>query len=188
MSFNTILSLADASKKVLVIGGDIRNPQLHRYFKNDKNQKGLSEYLYDDELTYKDVVSKTVINNHDIDYVASGRIPPNPSELLMNGRLEQLLDEAESYYDYIVIDTAPTMLVTDTLLLTETSDITMYVVRAGYTEKELLGFTNGLIADGKIKNLAIVLNDVDQGKVGYGYGYGYGGNQKKTFFQKIFKS
>ena len=178
ISFNTVLALADTKKKILVVGADIRNPQLHRYLQNNKNQKGLSEYLYDDGLTFSDVVNKIEFNNNEIDYVTSGRIPPNPSELLMNGRLDVLLDEVDDYYDYIIVDTAPTMLVTDTQIICESADVTIYVVRSGYTEKELLNYSKGLKKDGKIKNMAVVLNDVKEDKIGYGYSYGYGAKQK----------
>jgi len=186
VSFNTVLALADSKKKVLVIGADIRNPQLHRYLKNNKNLRGLSEFLYDDSLTFNDVVNTINFNNHDIDYITSGRIPPNPSELLMNGRLKGLLDEVDDLYDYVIVDTAPTMLVTDTLIICESADITMFVVRAGYTEKQLLNYSKSLHEDGKVKNMTIVLNDVKEGKIGYGYSYGYGG-EKKSFFEKILR-
>ena len=186
ISFNTVLALADTKKKILVVGADIRNPQLHRYLKNNRNQKGLSEFLYDDSLTYKDVITTIKFNDHSIDYVTSGRIPPNPSELLMNGRLEELLVEVDEHYDYVIVDTAPTMLVTDTQIICESADITMYVARAGYTEKQVLSFAKELNKDGKIKNMALVLNDVKEDKIGYGYSYGYG-TDKKSFFDKIFK-
>ena len=186
ISFNTVLALADTKKKILVVGADIRNPQLHRYLKNNKNQKGLSEFLYDDSLTYKDVITTIKFNDHNIDYVTSGRIPPNPSELLMNGRLEELLDNVGGLYDYIVVDTAPTMLVTDTQIICESADITLYVARAGYTEKQVLNFAKELKDSGKISNMALVLNDVKEDKIGYGYSYGYG-TDKKSFFDKIFK-
>ncbi len=178
ISFNTVLALADTKKKILVVGADIRNPQLHRYLQNNKNQKGLSEFLYDDSLTFPEVVNTIKFNNNEIDYVTSGRIPPNPSELLMNGRLEVLLDEVDDYYDYIIVDTAPTMLVTDTQIICESADVTIYVVRSGYTEKELLNYSKGLKKDGKIKNMAVVLNDVKEDKIGYGYSYGYGAKEK----------
>jgi len=186
VSFNTVLALADSKKKILVIGADIRNPQLHRYLKNNKNSRGLSEFLYDEELKFEDVVNTIEFNNHNIDYVTSGRIPPNPSELLMNGRLDELLNEVDNYYDYVIVDTAPTMLVTDTLIVCESADITMFVVRAGYTEKQLLSYSKGLRKDGKLKNMAIVLNDVKEGKIGYGYSYGYGVN-KKSFWDKLLR-
>lgn len=186
ISFNTVLALADTKKKILVIGADIRNPQLHRYLKNNKNQQGLSEFLYDESLTFSDVVNTIDFNNHKIDYVTSGRIPPNPSELLMNGRLEELLKEVDDYYDYVIVDTAPTMLVTDTLIICESADITMYVARAGYTEKQLLNYAKDLNKDGKIKNMALVLNDVKEGRIGYGYGYGYGENSK-SFLDKLLR-
>ena len=178
ISFNTVLALADTKKKILVVGADIRNPQLHRYLQNNKNQKGLSEFLYDDSLTFPEVVNTIKFNNNEIDYVTSGRIPPNPSELLMNGRLDVLLDEVDDYYDYIIVDTAPTMLVTDTQIICESADVTIYVVRSGYTEKELLNYSKGLKKDGKIKNMAVVLNDVKEDKIGYGYSYGYGAKEK----------
>lgn len=187
VSFNTVLALADSSKKILVIGADVRNPQLHRYLKNDKNARGLSDYLYDNTLEFEEIVNTVNFNNHNIDYVTSGRIPPNPSELLMNGRLEELLDYLDDNhdYDYIIVDTAPTMLVTDTLIICESADVTIYVVRADYTDKNLLTYASQLKQEGKINNMAIVLNDVKEGRIGYGYSYGYG-ETKKKWYQTIF--
>ncbi len=184
VSFNTVLALADSKKKVLVIGADIRNPQLHRYLKESKNYTGLSEYLFDDNLEYTDVLNTANFNGHDIDYITSGRIPPNPSELLINGRLEHLLDSVDEHYDYVIVDTAPTMLVTDTLTICGTADVTMFVVRASHTDKRLLEYSKALNDEGKIKNMAIVLNDVKEDKIGYGYGYGYG-SEKKSFMDKL---
>ncbi len=187
VSFNTVLALADSNKKILVIGADIRNPQLHRYLKNDKNQRGLSDYLYDNTLQFEEIVNKVTFNNHNIDYVTSGRIPPNPSELLMNGRLEHLLDYLDENhdYDYIIVDTAPTMLVTDTLIICESADVTIYVVRADYTDRNLLTYAKQLKDDGKVQGMAIVLNDVKEGRIGYGYSYGYG-ETKKKWYQNFF--
>ncbi len=189
VSFNTVLALADSNKKILVIGADVRNPQLHRYLKNDKNTRGLSDYLYDNTLSFEEIVNTINFNNHNIDYVTSGRIPPNPSELLMNGRLDELLDYLDENhdYDYIIVDTAPTMLVTDTLIICEPADVTIYVVRANYTDKNLLNYASQLKQEGKINNMAIVLNDVKEGRTGYGYSYGYG-ETKKKWYQKILKS
>ncbi|MDO4225826.1 MAG: capsular biosynthesis protein, partial [Bergeyella zoohelcum] len=107
-------------------------------------------------------------------------IPPNPTELLTNGRYEQLLEELKLTYDYIIVDTAPLMLVTDTFLLADKADATVYVTRSRYTEKPLIDFANKNINSGKIKNVGFVMNDVAKHNFGYGnkYGYGYGATEK----------
>lgn len=105
----------------------------------------------------------------------SGSIPPNPASLLTNGRFEALIAEAKTLYDYIVVDTAPTILVTDTLLISQMADATLYVVRANHSDKQLIHFAKDLHETGKLKNMAFVLNGVPIGR-GYGYGYNYGYN------------
>jgi len=110
----------------------------------------------------------------------SGPIPPNPAELLMNDRLEFLIEESKVKYDYIIVDTAPAMIVTDTLLISQLADYTLYVTRADYTEKALLDFPKDLKKQSKLNGLAVILNDIDYSKFSYGaqygysYGYGYG--------------
>ncbi len=185
IAFNTGLSLIEASKKVLIIGADIRNPQIHRYLNENRKISGLSEFLYDNEVEIDDILNTTEINENMIDFILSGSIPPNPSELLMNGRFEKLMEELESNYDYIVIDTAPTMLVADTLSICEPADVMMYVIRVGYTDKNLMGYINKLNKEGKINNVALVLNDVKESNIGYGYSYGYGESDKKSFWSKM---
>lgn len=107
-------------------------------------------------------------------------IPPNPTELLSNGRFEILLKGLEVQYDYIILDTAPLMLVTDTLLIADYADVTLYVTRSKYTEKTLVDFANTNISQKKIKNVGFVINDVNKNYFGYGnkYGYGYGTKEK----------
>lgn len=184
-SVNLALTLATPSKKVIIIGADIRNPQLQRYNEARKGFDGLTEYLYDPSLDAKELTHKSVINSH-LDVIYSGAIPPNPTELLTNGRLEFLLEELKPQYDYIILDTAPLMLVTDTFLISELSDAVLYVIRAGYTEKSLIDFANKNVETGKIQNVGFVLNDVEKSNFGYGNKYGYGyGVQQKSFWDEI---
>ncbi|MEN4761977.1 polysaccharide biosynthesis tyrosine autokinase [Chryseobacterium sp. C39-AII1] len=184
-SVNLSLTLATPSKKAVIIGADIRNPQLQRYNTSRKGLIGLTEYLYDENTNISDIVFVSTFNPN-LDVIYSGSIPPNPTELLTNGRFEKLLDELKNKYNYIIVDTAPLMLVTDTFLNAELADATIYVTRSGYTEKSLLEFANKNIDTNKIKNVGFVLNDVPNGYFGYGNKYGYGYNaEEKKWWEKL---
>ncbi|MCL1671855.1 GumC family protein [Elizabethkingia ursingii] len=178
-SVNLSLTLATPNKKVIIIGSDIRNPQLQRYNTARKGLKGLTEYLYTDQTKLDDIVHVSTFNPY-LDVMYSGMIPPNPTELLANGRYEILLEELRLKYDYIIVDTAPLMLVTDTFLIADLADATIYVTRSKYTEKTLIEFANNNIDQKKIKNVGFVLNDVSKNYFGYGnkYGYGYSAKEK----------
>ncbi|ODM54978.1 GumC family protein [Elizabethkingia meningoseptica] len=184
-SVNLSLTLATPGRKTIIIGSDIRNPQLQRYNTSRKGLKGLTEYLYTDQTKLEDIIHVSTFNPH-LDVIYSGMIPPNPTELLTNGRYEKLLEELKIKYDYIIVDTAPLMLVTDTFLISDLADATLYVTRSKYTEKALIEFANSNIDQKKIKNVGFVLNDVNKNYFGYGnkYGYGYGAKEK-TWIDKI---
>ncbi|ATL43835.1 polysaccharide biosynthesis tyrosine autokinase [Elizabethkingia sp. HX WHF] len=184
-SVNISLTLATPTKKIIIIGSDIRNPQLQRYNTARKGLKGLTEYLYTEQTKLQDIIHVSTFNPH-LDVIYSGMIPPNPTELLTNGRYEQLLEELKAKYDYIIVDTAPLMLVTDTFLIADLADATIYVTRSKYTEKTLIEFANNNIDQKKIKNVGFVLNDVNKNYFGYGnkYGYGYGAKEK-SWIDKI---
>ena len=192
LSSNLTMILANTNKKVLLIGADIRNPKLYTFFSNNKNvdklgkasrskEAGLTEYLYDDTLSSKDIIIPLLVHENTIDVVYSGKIPPNPAELLMSDRMKDLIEEASLNYDYVIVDTAPLMVVTDTLLLTEYADHIIYVTRAGVTETKVLEFPVKLKGEGKLNGLSFVVNDVKESNLGYGgkYGYGYGKTTKK---------
>lgn len=174
VSLNLALTLASLDKKVLLIGADLRNPQLHKYLKVKKDQMGLSNYLYDSTTKWENLINKNIFNNDFLNIIFAGSVPPNPAELLSNGRFEELLGILKKQYDYIVVDTAPTLLVTDTLLISQLADLSLYVTRADHTDKKLLTYSKGLREQGKIKNMAYVINNIDVSKAGYGYGYSYG--------------
>lgn len=185
VSMNFALTLATSHHKVLLIGSDIRNPQLQRYDPSKKGVKGLSEYLYDSETSVDEIIYKDQFADH-LDIMYSGTIPPNPVELMSNGRYDELLNLLKDRYDYIILDTAPLLLVTDTLLISHLADAFIYVVRSGYTERSLIEFANKNISSGKIKNVAFVLNDVSKNEFGYGNKYGYGYHEtQKSFFQRL---
>ncbi|WP_262148723.1 GumC family protein [Chryseobacterium foetidum] len=184
ISVNLALTLATPRKKVLIIGSDIRNPQLHRYNEGRKGLAGLAEFMYDRTVTAEEITHVSTFNPH-CDVIYSGAVTPNPTDLLSNGRYKELLNSVKLQYDYIVLDTAPLMLVTDSFLIANVADITIYVARSGYTEKKLISFANTQIEKNKIRNAAFVLNDVDTSNSSYGYGYkygyGYGAPEKKSW-------
>ena len=185
VSVNLALTLASPSKKTIIIGSDIRNPQLQRYNTARKGLIGLTEYLNDENVKLEEIVHPSSFNKN-LDVIYSGSIPPNPTDLLSNGKYEVLIETLKEKYDYIILDTAPLMLVTDSFLISEVADITLYVTRSKYTEKSLIDFANKVMDAGKIKNAAFILNDVDKDYFGYGNKYGYGYSAKeKTFLEKL---
>jgi capsular exopolysaccharide synthesis family protein len=196
-AINVALILTQMKKRVILIGADLRNPQLHKYIDVDKTSLGLSTYLYDSNTEQNSIIQKSIFKNDNLDIILSGAIPPNPSELLSNGRLEKLITELKNEYDYIIVDSAPTLLVTDTLLLTHLSDLVLYIVRADFTEKNLIKYPEELKKNGKIKNVAYIINSIGIMNVygynykynysygygynyNYGYGYGYGSEENNT--------
>ena len=172
VSLNLALTFASMDKKVLLIGADLRNPQLHKHLKVNKNRIGLSNYLYDSKTDWKNLINERVFNNEFLNIVFAGSVPPNPAELLSNGRFEELLNILKKQFDYIIVDTAPTILVTDTLLISQLTDVTVYVTRADHTDKKLLTYSKELKEQGKMVNMSYLINNVG-GEKGYGYGYGY---------------
>lgn len=184
-SVNLALTLANSSTKVIIIGADIRNPQLQRYNESRRGLAGVSEFLYDRTLDINQVIHQSTFNAN-LDVIYSGSIPPNPTELLSNSRVKDMITHLKSVYDYVILDTAPLLLVTDSLLISNLADSTLYVTRSGYTEKSLIDFANKNIELKKIVNVGFVLNDIEKGNFGYGNKYGYGyGMENKTFFQKL---
>ncbi|WP_291886036.1 tyrosine-protein kinase [Chryseobacterium sp.] len=188
-SVNLALTLATPRKKVIIIGSDIRNPQLQRYNESRRGLIGLSEFMYDDQMKTSEITHQTSFNPY-CDVIYSGAITPNPTELLSNGRYQELVESLKPHYDYIILDTAPLMLVTDSFLIADVADVTVYVTRSGHTEKELIKFANHQIKDKKIHNVGFVLNDVSKRNSGYGYGYkygyGYNADVKKVWWKRIF--
>ena len=175
ISLNFSLAMASLNKKVLLIGGDLRHPQLHSYAKIDKNQLGLSNYLIDPTLNWKSLTMKVFEKQPNHEVLFSGAIPPNPAHLLANGSFETLIKEAKLVYDFVIVDLAPTILVTDTLLVAHLADATICVVRANHTDKKLIPFSVNLSKTNRLKNMSYVINGIKQNK-SYGYSYNYGYN------------
>ena len=183
VALNISLALSSLDKKVLLIGADLRNPQLHKYLGIDKSAQGLTSYLHNTNFEWKSAIINKFDNLPNHHTLLTGIIPPNATQLLANGNFEKIISQAKKDYDYIVIDTAPTLLVTDTLLISDHADVILYICRSNFTEKEILNYPKELIKDGKIKNVGLVINSVGVNaryhygytyKYGYSYNYGYG--------------
>lgn len=175
VSINLSLALSSINKRVLLIGADLRNPQIHTHIRADKDAPGLSNYLHDINFNWRDALVSGFDKHPNHSILLSGSIPPNPAHLLTNGRFTKLINEAKEEFDYIIVDTAPTILVTDTMLISQLADATIYLSRADYTEKNLLKFSKDLAETGKLKNMAYVINSVGASR-SYGYSYNYGYN------------
>jgi capsular exopolysaccharide synthesis family protein len=199
-SLNLGISFSVINKKVLLIGTDMRNPQLHTHLNLDKNESGLQNYLHDPNTDWHSIIKKNCLPDiSGLDIIISGAIPPNPAELLSNGRFETLINEAKKEYDIVIFDSPPTLLVTDTLVISNLADTTLYVVRSDFTPKSILEFSVSLSDRGKLINVVYVINNVGYNYKGngykygysynynYGYGYGYSSSdKKKSFLKKLF--
>lgn len=173
---NVAICFALLAKKVVLVGLDIRKPRLAELFEIDDHHHGITNLLIKDNITWDDV-NKQIVNsgvNNNLDLLMAGPVPPNPGELVTRKSLEETIDILKEHYDYIIIDTAPVGLVTDTLALGRIANATVYVCRADYTQKSSFGLINGLAYEKKMPNMSIVLNGVDLSKKKYGYYYGYG--------------
>ena len=180
VAHNLSLAYASLNKKVLLIGADLRNPQLHNFYNISVNHKGLSDYLNDPGMNWKDCVVDSGSDNPTLQICFGGSIHPNTPQLFSSSGFEKFITAAKKEFDYIILDTAPTMLVSDTLLISKFADATLFVTRAGLTDKRLLDFSKNLHKTKKLKNMAYVVNGVGNGKAkGYNYGYVYGYGSEK---------
>ena len=192
-AFNIAASYVATGKKVLLLGSDMRNPQIHNLINTNRkvNEKGLSSLLLDSNLNFQFHIFKADLFKSTLDILFSGPIPPNPAERLGSMAFENLLNLLKKEYDYILIDSAPLILVSDSIPLLRYADLVLYTVRADYSEKKAASFVTKLIKDKKINNIGLILNGIKVGarsyykygysyrysyayQYNYGYGYGYG--------------
>ena len=176
---NLAVSFALLDKKVIMLGLDIRRPRLANLFRLEAAKDtttGISTLLTLDNPTWEDIESQIVSSeiNENLDILMAGPIPPNPSELLARPSLETIIDKLCEYYDYVIMDTAPIGIVTDTVHIGKLADATIYVTRADYTPKASIEGLNELVDNKKLTNVGIVINGIDMSKKKNAYSYGYG--------------
>lgn len=184
IAINLASVLAVSKKKVLLIGADIRKPKILEYIKSSSG-KGLTHYLMDHNVSVSDVIEP--VADYGFDMVHSGVIPPNPSELLMTNRFNDLLTYGKEHYDFVIVDNSPVNLVTDTLLIADYADLFIYVIRANFLDKRLLEVPKLMYDEKRLPNMAVLINDTNTDKgYGYGYGYGYGEQVVKKKWWQVF--
>lgn len=187
ISVNLAGTIALSGKKVLLVGMDIRNPKLAEYI--PIRSEGVTNYLSKQDKDLSSYITK-LDNFEDFHVLSSGVIPPNPVELLMNDKINKMFAELKETYDYIIVDTAPVSVVTDTLLIAKNADAFIYVVRANYLDKRLLHVPEMFYNQKKLPNMSLVLNATEVMNKGYGYGYGYGYGAElevKPWYKTLFK-
>lgn len=195
---NMALSFALTGKRVLLIGVDIRRPRLSENF-HIPNREGVTTYLSGVNTDLASLIHPSGVDPN-LDVLMAGPIPPNPNELLMSKRFDQMIDYARAHYDYVILDTAPLGMVSDTFLLTRAVDIVVYVARANYTNKAAIEMLNGWIRSKRIAvPTYLILNDVNMkskaysyrqyggGRYGYGYGYANQSREMLPWYKRIFK-
>jgi tyrosine-protein kinase Etk/Wzc len=188
ISTNLAGTFALSGKKTLLLGMDIRNPKLGEYLKLPTI--GLTNYLSSDSIQLNSILTK-IEGFKEFYAMSPGVIPPNPAELLMSNKVSEMFEQLKEQFDYIIVDTAPVSLVTDTLLIAQNADAFVYVVREHYLDRSLLHMPQKLYKDKKLPNMSILLNDTNSKKTyrNQGFGYGYGSyferETKKSWYKKI---
>ncbi|WP_288109576.1 polysaccharide biosynthesis tyrosine autokinase, partial [Bacteroides acidifaciens] len=173
ISANLAISLSLLGKKVVIVGLDIRKPGLNTVFNIPKKDHGITQFLTNPAINLMDLVQPSDINKN-LFILPGGTVPPNPTELLARDGLEKAVETLKKNFDYVILDTAPVGMVTDTLLIGRVADLSVYVCRADYTRKAEFTLINELAENNKLPNLCIAINGLDFQKKKYGYYYGYG--------------
>ena len=172
-SANLAISLSLLGKKVVIVGLDIRKPGLNKVFNLSSKEKGITQYLANPEIDLMSLVQLSDVNKN-LYILPGGTVPPNPTELLARDGLDKAIEILKKNFDYVILDTAPIGMVTDTLLIGRVADLSAYVCRADYTHKAEYTLINELYHEQKLPNLCTIINGVDLKKRKYGYYYGYG--------------
>ena len=173
VSSNLAISLSLLGKKVVIVGLDIRKPGLNKVFQLSNKERGITQYLSNPETDLMELVQSSDVNKN-LFILPGGTVPPNPTELLARNGLDRAIETLKKNFDYVILDTAPIGMVTDTLLIGRVADLSVYVCRADYTHKAEYTLINELSFEKKLPNLCTVINGVDLKKRKYGYYYGYG--------------
>ena len=182
-SANLAISLSLLGKKVVIVGLDIRKPGLNKVFSLSSKEKGITQYLSNPEMDLMSLVQPSDVNKN-LFILPGGTVPPNPTELLARDGLDKAIDILKNNFDYVILDTAPVGMVTDTLLIGRVADLSVYVCRADYTHKAEYTLINELSHEQKLPNLCTIINGVDLKKRKYGYYYGYGKYSKHYGYGK----
>ena len=188
IALNLAATIALSGKKVLLIGMDLRAPKIIEYLDIQQNNQiiGLSNYVVDTDINLQDIILP-IPGRENFYIMPSGAIPPNPSELLMHERINEMFTYVKSNFDYVIVDTAPVSMVTDTFLISHFADSFIYVARANFLDKRMLNVAEHLYKEKRLPNMAMLVNGTSSRKgYGYGYGYGYGQEKPKSFLEKIF--
>ena len=174
-AFNLAMTLAESGKSVIIVGADLRNPQLHTYEHKQVGFMGLSSYLTDSNSELTDYIEDSNLNQK-LKILPSGPIPSNPIQVLRKDKVGKMFEELRGMFDYVIVDTAPAMLVADTFLISKYADLTIYLIRAGQTENNVIEFVLEARSEGKLRNMSFLLNGVKtaDGSYGHAYGYSYG--------------
>ena len=173
ISANLAISLSLLGKKVVIVGLDIRKPGLNKVFNISRKEQGITQYLSNPEKNLMDFVQASDVSKS-LYILPGGTVPPNPTELLARDGLDKAIETLKKNFDYVILDTAPVGMVTDTLLIGRVADLSVYVCRADYTRKAEFTLINELAENNKLPNLCTVINGLDLQKRKYGYYYGYG--------------
>ena len=177
ISVNLSLSLALMKKKVVLLGMDIRNPMLSEYLKISKDDKGITMFLADSDVKLQDILFESPINPN-LYIIQGGIVPPNPTELLMSARLDEMIADLKKHFDYIIIDSAPVGVVSDTYQINRVVDNTVFVSRQNYTSRELTTFINDIYDNNRLNNMSVALNGTNDVEIYYEY------NHKKYLKEK----
>ena len=173
ISANLAISLSLLGKKVVIVGLDIRKPGLNKVFRLSTKEKGITLYLANPDTDLMSLVQPSDVNKN-LSILPGGTVPPNPTELLARDGLDKAIEILKKNFDYVILDTAPVGMVTDTLLIGRVADLSVYVCRADYTHKVEYTLINELAEEKKLPNICTVINGVDLKRRKYGYYYGYG--------------